>query len=67
MSEEKPSEQLDALAREALARPLPWRQRLVAWLVARVAGISGREGTAGGYWGGVTFWDAIKARASRKR
>ena len=65
MTEPKPSEQLDALAQEALARPLPWRQRLIAWLTFRVTGVSGREGTAGGYWGGVTFWDVVKAAAAR--
>lgn len=65
MSEEKPSEQLDALAQEALSRPIPLRQRIIAWLMAHVTGISGREGTAGGYWGGVSMWDVVKAAAAR--
>jgi hypothetical protein len=59
------SEDLEAVLQDALARPLSWRERLIAWLMSRVTGVTGREGTAGGYWGGVTFWDVVKAAAAR--
>ena len=56
------SRDLHDIVQEALARrPSVWR-RLVAWLRARV---TGREGTLGGYWGGVTMWDRVKAAAVR--
>jgi len=59
------SEDLERILAESLRRRLPWRQRIVAWLKAHVAGVSGREGTAGGYWGGVTMWDRLKALAAQ--
>lgn len=66
MSDDAPTSRLlHDVVQEALARPLPWRQRLIAWLMSKVTGISGREGTAGGYWGGVTMWDVVKAAAAR--
>jgi hypothetical protein len=64
--------QLTEPLNEALSQPVPrpsWRRRLAAWLVARLGleRLSGREGTAGGYWGGVTFWDVLKAAATRAK
>lgn len=37
--------------------------RLAAWFSARLGGKS--AATNGGYWGGVTFWDHLKAAAAR--
>lgn len=56
------SEDLDRILRDSLSRRLRWRDRLVAWLLARVEkGL----GPNGGYWGGVTMWDRLKAAAAR--
>jgi hypothetical protein len=46
--------QLTDANNEALARPVPWWQRLAAFL-ARFKGSLARMG---GYWGGVTMRDA---------
>ena len=56
------SAELDRIVADALARPLPWRTRALAWL-RRLPGALARAG----YWGGVTMWGAIKAAAARVR
>lgn len=38
--------------------------RLAAWVSARLGG-SGRAAQNDGYWGGVTFWDRLRAAAAR--
>jgi hypothetical protein len=56
---------------EALSQPvasLSWRRRFVRWLAGWVGArlqLTGREATDGGYWGGVTFWDRLRAVAGR--
>lgn len=50
---------------EALSQPVPrlvWWRRLIAWFKAHAAG---GAATNGGYWGGVTMWDRLKAAAAR--
>ena len=66
---QRPSQPMRDAVDEALSQPAPklsLRQRLVAWLMSKVTGIEGQSGgTAGGYWGGITFWDVVKAAAAR--
>lgn len=36
--------------------------RLLAWLRAK---LTHARATLGGYWGGIAFWDLVKAAAAR--
>lgn len=56
------SDDLEAIVAESLARLLPWRKRFAAWLTSLLPE-KVRVGN-GGYWGGVTFWDRVKAAAA---
>ncbi|NUP32917.1 MAG: hypothetical protein HOU01_14510, partial [Streptomycetaceae bacterium] len=52
--------QLTDATNEALSRRPSWWSRLRAWVVARLGGADATNG----YWGGVTFWDRVKAAAA---
>lgn len=45
------SDDLERILADALSQPLPWRQRLVAWLRQFPSTLA----RMGGYWGGVTM------------
>lgn len=45
------SDDLERILDDALNRPVPWWQRLRAWLTRQRS----RLATMGGYWGGVTM------------